>query len=137
MINLTTDRITLLKSKSLGGLSLIVSLLLFVISGVALFSPESVSQGELPPIQLFRICLIAGLTIFIGGLLAFKRKLSLGYILFFMSFFIGCTFAIMTKQQSEQFQNSIVALAITVFVATYFSKNKYTSHNCCPLTWLD
>ncbi len=119
------QKIIEMKGRSLGYLSVLSFVLLVAISAFALFFPHLISKSELPHDQLIFICMMAGAIVLIGGIFSFSGNLTIGYILFFLGFYTGCTIALYLKQDPEQFQNSMIALSITVFVATYFLNWKY------------
>jgi signal transduction histidine kinase/glutaredoxin-related protein len=114
------DQLANLKGKSLGYLSLLTFALLVVISLFTLLFPELIAENELPKNQLIVICLCSGLIILLGGLFSFNKNTTIGFILFFVGIFLGCSSAIFFKQTAEQFQNSMLALSISLMVATYF-----------------
>jgi len=119
------EKIIELKGQSLGYLSMLIFVLLLFVSLFAFIFPDQIPEGELPSSQLIGLCLSGGLVVFLGGYFSFKKKLTVGYLFFFAGFFSACVFAIYMKQGPEPIQNSMIALAISILVATYFLRARH------------
>jgi len=119
------EKIIELKGKSLGYLSMLIFVLLLFVSLFAFIFPDQIPEGELPSSQLIGLCLSGGLVVFLGDYFSFKKKLTVGYLFFFAGFFSACVFAIYMKQGPEPIQNSMIALAISILVATYFLRARH------------